>query len=172
MNSREKGKRGEREWAEKLRALGLKARRGAQFSGSPDSPDVVGGWDGTHAEVKRVENLDIPKAVQQAVRDCGAKVPYVAHRKNGGEWFITIRAEDWFKFYTACVNTPKPRKTRHTCGLDGDPGAVAPLDGRCVACEGEPVKPGSSFLCNHANEVPCVCPCKPDCYCRREGSCK
>ena len=23
---------------------------------------------------------------------------------------------------------------KHTCGIDGDPGAVAPLDGRCQAC--------------------------------------
>jgi Holliday junction resolvase len=41
MNSREKGKRGERQWRDELRAQGFAARRGQQFSGSPDSPDVV-----------------------------------------------------------------------------------------------------------------------------------
>jgi hypothetical protein len=28
-----------------------------------------------------------------------------------------------------------PKHSRHTCGIDGDAGAVAPLDGRCGACE-------------------------------------
>jgi len=41
MNSREKGKRGERQWRDELRANGYTARRGQQFAGSPDSPDVV-----------------------------------------------------------------------------------------------------------------------------------
>ena len=36
MNSREKGKRGERQWRDELRANGYDARRGQQFSGSPD----------------------------------------------------------------------------------------------------------------------------------------
>ena len=41
MNSRAKGARGERLWRDELRAQGFTARRGQQFSGSPDSPDVV-----------------------------------------------------------------------------------------------------------------------------------
>ena len=35
MNSREKGKRGERQWRDELRANGYMARRGQQFAGSP-----------------------------------------------------------------------------------------------------------------------------------------
>jgi len=31
---------------------------------------------------------------------------------------------------------------------------------------------GSAFLCEHANEVPAVCPCGPECYCRIKGSCR
>jgi|ERR1041384_3043973 hypothetical protein len=41
MNSRQKGARGERRWRDELRAHGFDARRRQQFSGSPDSPDVV-----------------------------------------------------------------------------------------------------------------------------------
>ena len=41
MNSREKGKRGERQWRDELRANGYGARRGQQFCGSAESPDVV-----------------------------------------------------------------------------------------------------------------------------------
>ena len=40
--SRDKGKAGERELASKLREYGYDARRGVQFHGGPDSPDVVG----------------------------------------------------------------------------------------------------------------------------------
>ena len=40
MNSREKGKRGERRWRDVLREAGfLKAYRGAQYHGGADSPD-------------------------------------------------------------------------------------------------------------------------------------
>jgi hypothetical protein len=41
MNSSQKGKRGERAWRDELIAHGYSARRGQQFSGTPDSPDVV-----------------------------------------------------------------------------------------------------------------------------------
>lgn len=99
INSRAKGARGEREWAEWLRDnLGIDARRGQQFAGGPDSPDVIG-LKGTHAEVKRVEKLNISNAMTQAERDCGDNnLPYVAHRKNGEEWMITIRATDVLMF--------------------------------------------------------------------------
>ncbi len=30
----------------------------------------------------------------------------------------------------------------------------------------------SAMFCEHANEVPMGCPCRPDCYCRHEGSCR
>jgi len=96
INSREKGCKGEREWAKWLRdTLGLTdARRGQQFKGTPDSPDVVGGIPGTHPEVKRVEALNLAAAMKKAVEDAGDDVPYVAHRRNRTEWLITIRAAD------------------------------------------------------------------------------
>ncbi len=100
MNACQKGKRGEREWRDELRTrFGLtEARRGRQFSGSDESPDVVGGWPGTHAEVKRVESLNIAKAMDQAIRDCGSNIPYVAHRRNSRPWLITLRVEDLLDF--------------------------------------------------------------------------
>ena len=98
INSRAKGARGEREWAKWLRDnLGIDARRGQQFTGSPDSPDVIG-LEGTHAEVKRVQKLNISNAMTQAIRDSGDNLPYVAHRKNGEEWLITIQARDVLGF--------------------------------------------------------------------------
>jgi|SRR4051812_8397104 Holliday junction resolvase len=105
MNACQKGKRGEREWRDFLRSLGLEARRGRQFSGSPESPDVVGGFIDTHCEVKRVEALNIYDAIAQAVRDSGNATPYVAHRKNGKDWLITIRATDVHAFATSVVSS-------------------------------------------------------------------
>ena len=58
VNSRAKGARGERELAEILRCYGFSARRGQQYRGGADSPDVMG-LPGIHIEVKRVERLNI-----------------------------------------------------------------------------------------------------------------
>lgn len=99
MNSRAKGCVGEREWAEYLRSIGFTdARRGRQYKGTPDSPDVVGGIPGTHAEVKRVEALNLQAAFEKAEEDCGEAIPYVAHRRNNKPWLVTIRACDLKEF--------------------------------------------------------------------------
>lgn len=72
MNSRAKGARGERQWRDELRANGYEARRGQQFSGSPDSPDVLcDSLPWIHFEVKAVEHLNIHDAMDQARRDAG-----------------------------------------------------------------------------------------------------
>jgi len=99
MNSREKGKRGERQWRDELRANGYMARRGQQFSGSPDSPDVICdelSW--LHFEVKAVERLNIEDAMDQARRDSGEKVPVVVHRRRFRRWLVTFDAETFFEF--------------------------------------------------------------------------
>ena len=98
MNSRQKGKVGEREFAALLREHGFDARRGQQFSGSPDSPDVVSdalAW--LHVEVKRVQNLNLADACAQAEGDSAGKPWIVAHRRNHAPWLITMRAEFFFE---------------------------------------------------------------------------
>lgn len=95
INSRNKGACGERELAEAFRKIfGCSARRGQQFSGSPDSPDVVTEIDGIHIECKRTEHLSLYAAIRQAVRDCGEKVPVVCHRSNRNEWVAIVRLRD------------------------------------------------------------------------------
>jgi Holliday junction resolvase len=99
INSRQKGARGERQWRDELRANGYQARRGQQFSGSPDSPDVVcPALDWLHFEVKAVERLNIEDAMEQARRDAGRKTPIVAHRRNFRPWLVTMDAETFFRF--------------------------------------------------------------------------
>lgn len=102
MNSRQKGARGEREWRDFLkREGGYHARRGQQFSGANGDPDVVcEELDGfVHMEVKRVENLNLYRAMEQSIADAEVKgeTPVVAHRKNGKPWLVTMRAEDWLR---------------------------------------------------------------------------
>jgi len=97
MNSREKGKRGEREWAAICRDHGYDARRGQQFCGADGSADVVG-VPGFHMEIKRVQALNIHAAMKQAENDArDGEIPIVAHRKNNTPWLVTMRAEDWFE---------------------------------------------------------------------------
>jgi hypothetical protein len=98
INSRRKGKVGERAFASLLRENGFDARRGQQFCGSPDSPDVIShalSW--LHVEVKRVQALNLADACIQAQCDCGGKPWIVAHRRNHAPWFITMRAEFFFE---------------------------------------------------------------------------
>ena len=99
MNSREKGKRGERQWRDELRENGFAARRGQQFSGSADSPDVVcDALPWVHFEVKAVERLNIEDAMDQARRDGIGKVPIVAHKRNFRPWLVTMDSQTFFKF--------------------------------------------------------------------------
>ncbi len=95
INSRQKGAAGEREFAKLLLAHGCpEAYRGRQYHGRDEAPDVCCSWP-IHLEVKRVQALNILKAMEQAVGDTGEdEIPAVAHRKNGKPWLITMHAED------------------------------------------------------------------------------
>jgi len=64
---------------------------------------VIGGFAGTHPEVKFVEKLNIEKAMEQAVNDCGDRIPYVFHKRNRHEPLITVRAKDLLLFSRAVV---------------------------------------------------------------------
>jgi len=94
VNSSDKGKRGEREFAAFLREHGWEARRGQQFAGGDDSPDVISSVPGIHFEVKRVERLNIHAANDQAEEDAGDLVPVVAHRRSRDIWYATLPMKD------------------------------------------------------------------------------
>ena len=98
INSKQKGKRGELEFVNYLKSQGIEARRGQQYSGTPDSPDVVSDLRGFHFEVKRTERFNIYKAMEQAENDCGCKVPVVVHRQNSKDWLIVMNADDWLDY--------------------------------------------------------------------------
>ena len=95
VNSRRKGKEGELEFANLLKEHGFDARRGQQYSGI-EGEDVVG-LPGFHIEVKRVNSLNVSKAMKQAREESQGKTPVVAHRKDREGWLVTMDLEDWIK---------------------------------------------------------------------------
>ena len=94
INSRAKGAAGERELANYLTEKGFPARRGQQFKGTSDSPDIVCERLAEMlflVECKRVQALNIHKAVTKCKDECeGGQRPVVMHRKNGEEWLATV----------------------------------------------------------------------------------
>ncbi len=123
INSRAKGCRGEREVRDLFRERNYESRRGQQFSGGDESPDVVvPGVPQIHLEVKLVQNLNVQKAMEQAIRDGGPdKIPTVFHRKNGTKWLVTMNADDWFNFLETYLYHEKDHTQDHEAKkLDGN----------------------------------------------------
>ena len=92
-DSREKGKRGEREVVALLKTYGFTARRGQQNRGGSDSPDVIHSMNNVHVEVKFRENFNLPAALKKAWEEGGKGVlPVVFHRKKRQPWMVTMDA--------------------------------------------------------------------------------
>mgnify|MGYP003335330235 CR=1 FL=1 len=124
-SSKTKGKVGEREFAQFLRNHGIEARRGAQYSGSPDSPDVVSSLP-YHFEVKRVEKLNVHDAYAQAQSDAGAKTPVVAFRRNHGAWMICLSAEHFLALTTGGSRPGIPCQSSPTTTTQSSGATVLP----------------------------------------------
>jgi len=93
--SRDKGKVGEREVVALLKSYGFDARRGQQFKGTKDSPDVISDMP-LYIEVKRREQVNLYEAINKAAEEAPREEePIVFHRKNGKQWLITMNAEDF-----------------------------------------------------------------------------
>lgn len=106
INSRQKGAKGERELANKLKDYGYNTRRGQQFNGL-EGEDIVG-LDYIHIECKRVERLNLEDAILQAKRDAKQnQIPAVFHRKNNHKWLVTMELDDWIKLYNEYYSSEK-----------------------------------------------------------------
>lgn len=95
-----KGADGERELAALLREYGYPLERGGSLSFG-EVPDLTG-LPGVHIEVKRVERLNVPEAMKQAVRDAEKfhdGVPALFHRRSREPWLVTMRLQDWMGLY-------------------------------------------------------------------------
>lgn len=103
INSRQKGAAGEREFAHLLEEHGFKARRGQQFSGGNDSPDVVcESLPDVHFEVKRVEAGNPYTWLEQCLRDGKGKAFHiVAHRRNKRNWIAILPMDELLELLNA-----------------------------------------------------------------------
>ena len=87
INSRDKGVRGELEFAAFLHKHGVEARRGQQRAGGGDSPDVISAFTQLHWEVKRVQAGNPYDWLEQAQHDANkGSMKVVAHRRNNKRW--------------------------------------------------------------------------------------
>jgi len=117
INSRDKGARGEREAASLVQALtGMPAHRGQQYKGGQDSPDVIGGIEGCHLEIKWVERLNIYEAIAQAMRDAGTKTPVVISKRNLRQPLLTIRLTDLVIFSCLVLATVEKYRVETSTG--------------------------------------------------------
>lgn len=103
-NSKAKGKRGELDFIHLLRdEFGIKAERTNQYCGNSGKADdiVIDNISNFfHIEIKRREKkLSIFGAYEQAKNDNKDinKIPIVLHRKDRGEWLITLLNDDYMK---------------------------------------------------------------------------
>ena len=95
-----KGRAGELELAKILQENGYDVSPGIPVSYG-QTPDLVG-LPGVHIECKRVERLNVPEAMSQAIQDSeffkdGA--PALFHRRNRSPWLVTMRLNDWLVLY-------------------------------------------------------------------------
>lgn len=99
INSRKKGKNGELELSKMLQKYGYNTRRSIQYCGANGDADVIG-LPGVHIECKRVERLNIDKAMQQAQNDSRpGEMPCVFHRRNNKPWLVTMPLECFISLY-------------------------------------------------------------------------
>jgi hypothetical protein len=103
--SRDKGKRGEREVVALFKEHGYDARRGQQFRGTKDSPDVIHNMYGWYVEVKFKQQLNLYDALDKADAErqmflrggpnMKTEKSVVFHRKNSQRWLVTLDAHDF-----------------------------------------------------------------------------
>ncbi len=101
--SRRRGADAEREIAKILQEYGYDVKRGMVFYGQSD----VVGLEGIHIEVKRVEKLNIHKAMEQSMEEAQKKgdgIPVVMFRRNREQWLVCQPLDDWIKLYGAWID--------------------------------------------------------------------
>lgn len=103
--SQRKGAEGEKELAQHLLRAGYPVRWGGNktYGTVPD----VSGLAGIHIECKRVEQLNIARAVAQAAADASRfqdGAPTVFHRRNNSPWLVTMQLPDWLRLYGAALD--------------------------------------------------------------------
>jgi hypothetical protein len=100
VNSKRKGKRLELDLVHFFEQHNIEARRGQQFKGSDESPDVVTELKSFYVECKG--GSQVPKKpyvfLDQASRDCGLdQLPVVFMRRDRCDWLVVCDASDFIQ---------------------------------------------------------------------------
>ena len=111
MNSREKGARGERALANKLREYGYQAYRGQQYSGKGNA-DVETNMGNIHIECKYTDRGHglLYDWINQSKRDAKEnEMPVVIHKHvskdaRGLPWLVTMDIDDFIKLWNERVD--------------------------------------------------------------------
>lgn len=122
--SRDKGKRGERKWRDRLREEGFQAERTGWMQsrgGGIDVPDVQSDDLNVHFEVKTVERLNLNAAIDQAQGDAGGKPVAIVYQQNRKEPLIIMPASDWFRAVRGDILIgPNPTNNVHSAKDEGE----------------------------------------------------
>ena len=111
MNSRDKGARGERALAKKLREYGYNAERGQQYSGKGNA-DVITNMGDIHIECKYTSKGHglLYDWISQAQRDAKeSEMPVVIHKHidkttKGMPWLVTLTLDDFIRLWNERVD--------------------------------------------------------------------
>jgi len=95
--TKKKGATYERYVAHRMAEVWPDAKRGFQFRGGDEAPDVTG--TPYHIEAKHRRNVSIQAAMQQAIADTNGQPPVVISRDNHGEDLVTMRLDDWLTLH-------------------------------------------------------------------------
>jgi Holliday junction resolvase len=118
MNSRNKGKVGERELAKYLQEHGYDARRSQQFCGINGDADVVG-VDYLHIECKRCQQVRDEDFLKQAERDAReGEIPTVWYRRNREEWKVLMRSEAFLLIWGELTDSQKEEISKKLVSVD------------------------------------------------------
>lgn len=103
--SKVKGRNGEKELVAVLNDMGYDTVRAGACTSYGQEADVSG-LRGIHVECKRVEKLNISRAMKQSIDDAERfhdGRPAVFHRRNREPWLVTMRLMDWERMYAAAI---------------------------------------------------------------------
>ena len=94
VHSKNKGKAFELKVSHMIKDFGFAARRGQQFQGTPESPDIISELP-FNFECKAVEKLNLWDAWEQAKSDSGAsEMPAVVFKRNRSDILICMEFSD------------------------------------------------------------------------------
>ena len=122
-SSKSKGRAGELELATELNRMGYDTVKAGACSSYGQEADVSG-LRGIHCEVKRVEKLNVSKAMKQSIADAEKfhdGRPAVFHRRNREPWLVTMRLSDWARMYGAAIGQPPKDPARAAQDAAGAP---------------------------------------------------